>query len=218
MKNLREIFRLPKRAKIALMTLSAVAVVLLISSFALQKWADSQVESANLVLTKIDKNKSESLNGVFAYEARVHFERLDFLLRSRTISHIDLQSISWVNGIDSSAIKSIETHNRRLNFTTTQNLLDSLDSGANLGVMSFKMDFSALPKMIAWYYMWIVFAVIFVCVAMWFYDSVNRVKIGANASGGGGIAYPKPNFTTRVICFTLPTLFHAKLSLSHAKR
>ena len=165
MKNLREIFRLPKRAKIALMTLSAVAVVLLISSFALQKWADSQVESANLVLTKIDKNKSESLNGVFAYEARVHFERLDFLLRSRTISHIELQSISWVNGIDSSAIQSIETHNRRLNFTTTQNLLDSLDSGANLGVMSFKMDFSALPKAIIKYYLLIM---IFASVALFF--------------------------------------------------
>ena len=162
--NLREIFRLPKRAKIALMTLSAVAVVLLVGAFTLQKWADSQVESANLTLIKIDKNKSAELSDesnilgesrgesqIYAYEARVYFKRLDFLLRSRTISHIDLQSISWVNGIDSSAIQSIETHNRRLNFTTTQNLLDSLDSGANLGVMSFKMDFSPFVSTIAKY-------------------------------------------------------------------
>ena len=163
--NLREIFRLPKWAKISLMTLSAVAIVLLVGAFALQKWADSQVESANLVLTKIDKNKSAELSGesnilgesrgesqIYAYEARVYFKRLDFLLRSRTISNIDLQSIAWVNGIDSSAIQSIETHNRRLNFTTTQNLaLDSLDSGVNLGVMSFKMDFSPFVSTIAKY-------------------------------------------------------------------
>ena len=167
------------------------------------KWADSQVEGANLAFNKIDKNKSAELSGesqIYAYEARVRFSRLDFLLRSKSISHIDLQSVSWANGIDSNAIKSIETHNRRLNFTTTQKL--ALDSGANLGTMSFKMDFTALPTAIAWYYLWIAFAVIFVCVAMWFYNSATLSKIGANASRGGGLPLqPLIFFTSLYLLF-----------------
>ena len=162
MKNFSDIF--PKWAKIALFVLSSIAIVLLVGAFALQKWADSQVESANLAFSKIDKNKSAELENAYAYEARVHFERLDFLLRSRTISHIDIKDIAWASGIDSTAIKSIESHNRRLNFTTTQNL--ALDSGANLGTMNFKMDFAPLPKDIIKYYLiaMIVFALtLFLC-------------------------------------------------------
>ena len=162
--NLWEIFRLPKWAKIVLFVLSGIAIVLLSVAFALQKWADSQVESANLTFSKIDKNKSAELENAYAYEARVHFERLDFLLRSRTISHIDIKDIAWANGIDLTAIKSIESHNRRLSFNTTQKL--DLDSGANLGTMSFKMDFAPLPKGIIKYYLiaMIVFALtLFLC-------------------------------------------------------
>lgn len=177
MKNFGGIF--PKWAKIALFVLSSIAIVLLSVAFALQKWADSQVESANLSFSKADKAKSADLDNEYAYEARVHFERLDFLLRSRSISRIDLQSVDWANGIDSTAIKSVEAQKRRLFFTTTQNL--ALDSGANLGTMSFKMDFSPLPSAIAWYYLWIAFAVIFVCMAL-FFSKANALN------GGGGTA------------------------------
>ena len=166
MKNLNFSDIFPKWAKIALFVLSGIAIALLSVAFALQKWADSQVESANLAFSKIDKNKSAELSfdlegesksesnaksQIYAYEARVHFSRLDFLLRSRSISRIDLQSVDWASGIDLTAIKSIESHNRRLNFTTTQNL--ALDSGANLGTMSFKIDFAPLPKGIIKYYL-----------------------------------------------------------------
>ena len=217
MKNFSDIF--PKWAKIALFVLSSIAIVLLSVAFALQKWADSQVESANLVLIKFDKSKSAELNfdlegesksesnaksQIYAYEARVHFERLDFLLRSRTISHIDIKDIAWVSGIDSTAIKSIETHNRRLNFTTTQNL--ALDSGANLGTMSFKMDFAPLPTAIAWYYLWIAFAVIFVCMALFF------SKANALNGGGGRLCGEAQNalFTPQLTLFsTLYLLFFA---------
>ncbi|MGX2970792.1 glucosyltransferase domain-containing protein [Helicobacter sp. T3_23-1059] len=182
----QEICRIPKWAKISLVVFSALVIMLLAGAFALQKWAGSQVESASLVFSKVDKNKSAELESkiessaesksesnaksqiytqIYAYEARVHFTRLDFLLRSGSISRIDLQSIVWANGIDSSAIKSVETHNRRLNFTTTQNL--ALNSGANLGTMSFKMDFSPLPKGIAKYY---VLIMIFASVVLFFYN------------------------------------------------
>ena len=165
MKNLGEIFRLPKWAKISLVALSGVAIALLVSVFALQSWADSQVESANLTFSKVDKAKSAELENEYAYEARVHFARLDFLLRSHTISYIDLEKIAWESGVDSSAIQSIETHNRRLDFTTTQQL--NLDSGANLGTMSYKMDFSPLMGAIVKYY--ITLMVLFV-LALCFYN------------------------------------------------
>ena len=48
MKNLNFSDIFPKWAKIALFILSSIAIVLLVGAFALQKWADSQVESANL--------------------------------------------------------------------------------------------------------------------------------------------------------------------------
>ena len=216
MKNFSDIF--PKWAKIALFVLSGIAIVLLSVAFALQKWADSQVESANLTLTKFDKSKSADLNldlsgesksesnaksQIYAYEARVHFSRLDFLLRSRTISHIDIKDIVWVSGIDLTAIKSIESHNRRLSFTTTQKL--TLDSGANLGTMSFKIDFAPLPSAIAWYYLWIAFAVIFVCMALFF------SKANALNGGGDGIA---ANRKMRYLLHNSRFLAHSTYSFS----
>lgn len=201
MKNFGDIF--PKWAKIALFVLSSIVIVLLSVAFALQKWADSQVESANLTLTKFDKSKSAELENAYAYEARVHFERLDFLLRSRSISRIDLQSVDWASGIDSTAIKSVEAQKRRLFFTTTQNL--ALDSGANLGTMSFKMDFAPLPSAIAWYYLWIAFTVIFVCMALFF------SKTNALNGGGDGIA---ANRKMRYLLHNLHFLAHSTYSFS----
>ncbi len=218
MKNLGEIFRLPKWAKISLVALSVVAIALLVATFALQKWADNQVESAQISFSKIDRAKSADLENGYAYEARVHFQRLDFLLRSRTISHIDLEKIAWESSVDSSAIQSIETHNRRLSFTTTQNL--TLDSGANLGTMSYKMDFSPLPTAIIWYYLWIVFAVLFASLML----SFVKTQSGALMGGGGthlcvkSYAISVPNLSNHPLCFALPTIFHAKFYLSHAKR
>ncbi len=166
MKNLTEIFRLPKWAKISLVALSAIAVVLLVAVFALQSWADNQVESANLTFSKIDKAKSADLESGYAYEARVHFPRLDFLLRSSTISRINLVEVAWAGGIDLNMIRSVESQKRRLFFTTTQQL--SLDSGANLGIMSYKMDFSPFGKAIIKYYITLI--ALFV-LAIFFYNA-----------------------------------------------
>lgn len=164
MSNLREIFRLPKWAKISLVALSAVAIALLVATYALQSWADNQVESAQLTFNKIDKAKS--LDNEYAYETRVHFPRLDFLLRSSTISHIDLVEVAWAGDIDSNMIRSVESQKRRLSFTTTQQL--NLDSGANLGIMSYKMDFAPFSKAIIKYY--ITLMALFV-LAIFFYNA-----------------------------------------------
>lgn len=150
MSNLREIFRLPKWAKISLVALSVVAIALLVAVFALQSWADSQIESANLSFSKVGKAKSVDLEGGYVYEAKVHFTRLEFLLRSKSISKINIDKIAW-SGIDLSMIQSVESiSNRYLSFITTQQL--NLDSGANLGIMSYKIDFAPFGKAIIKYY------------------------------------------------------------------
>lgn len=163
MKKLNEIFRLPKWAKISLVALSVVAIALLVAVFALQSWADNQIKSAQLTFSKLDKAKS--LDNEYAYEARVHFSHLEFLLRSKSISKINIEKIAW-SGIDLSAIQSVESiNNRYLSFITTQQL--NLDSGANLGIMSYKMDFTPLSKAIIKYY--ITLMALFV-LAIFFYN------------------------------------------------
>lgn len=174
MKNLGEIFALPKWAKISLVALSGVAIALLVAVFALQKWADNQLESAQISFSKIDRAKSADLENAYAYEARVHFARLDFLLRSRTISRIDLVNVAWDSSIDLSAIRSVESQKRRLFFTTTQNL--ALDSGANLGTMSYKMDFAPFSKAIIKYYVALmVLFVLTLCCYNVFKNEINSL-------------------------------------------
>lgn len=220
MKDLSRIFAMPKWAKVCLVALSGVAIVLLVAVYGLQKWADNKIESAQITFSKIDKAKSANLENGYVYEAKVHFKRLEFLLRSSTISRIDLEKVAWESGIDLNAIRSVESQKRRLFFTTTQNL--ALDSGANLGTMSYKMDFSPLYVAIVWYYLWIVFAILFVSMLSFGKDSAQS---GAFLRGGGGThlcvksyAISVPNLTNRPLCFALPTIFHAKFYLSHAKR
>lgn len=185
MRNLCGIFRLPKWAKISLVALSGVAIALLVAVFALQSWADNQVESANLTFSKVDKAKSADLDNEYAYEARVHFQRLEFLLRSKSISKINIEKIVW-SGIDLSAIRSIETHNRRLSFITTQQL--NLDLGANLGIMSYKMDFAPFSKAIVKYSL----ALIFIFLgAMLLYRFINLYESGSISLSFGQILLPQ---------------------------
>lgn len=174
MKKLNEIFRLPKWAKISLVALSAVAIALLVAVFALQSWAYNQVESANLSFSKIDKAKSADLESGYAYEARVNFSRLEFLLRSKSISKINIEKIAW-SGIDLSMIQSVESiNNRYLSFTTTQRL--NLDSGASLGIMNYKMDFTPFSKAITKYYitLMVVFVLAIFCYNASKYETNSR--------------------------------------------
>lgn len=174
MSNLHEIFRLPKWAKISLVALSVVAIALLVAVFALQSWADNQAESAQLTFNKIDKAKSADLEGGYVYEARVHFTRLEFLLRSKSISKINIDKIAW-SGIDLSMIQSIESiSNRYLSFTATQRL--NLDSGTNLGIMSYKMDFTPFSKAITKYYitLMVVFVLAIFCYNASKYETNSR--------------------------------------------
>ena len=158
MAEFKELVSLSKAFKIFLSVLSIVAVAGLIGTFALMSWADDKVERANLSFNGVDRGNTSTKADENAYKARVHFERLDFLLRSKVIAFIDITNISWDSAIKADAINNIKSQNRHLKFTTTQNL-QALNT-ENLGQMSYKMDFSPLVKTIVKYY----FVITFLCL------------------------------------------------------
>ena len=193
MAEFKELARLPKWAKIFLSVLSAVAVAALIGTFALMSWADDKVEKANLSFNGIDRGNTSAKADENAYKARVHFERLDFLLRSKVIAYIDITNISWDSAIKADAIKNLQSQNRHLKFTTLQNL-QALNID-NLGTMSYKMDFSPLVKTILIYYLAIVFLTSILYVIIFFYAKQQS----SSTTGGGGANFAET---------TLPHKFH----------
>ena len=95
--------------------------------------------------------KKQILPSKFAFDGRLYFARLDFLLRSKVIAYIDIQGISWGENIDKSAISEIKSQNRHIKFITSQDLQGL--SAQNIGKVEYKMDFSPLFKTILKYYL-----------------------------------------------------------------
>ncbi len=161
--NLRQILVLPKWAKVFLVALSGVAVAGLIAAFGLKAWAADKVDSGEIVLKGIDRGAQARLDSGFAYDSRLYFQRLDFLLRSKVIAYIDIQGISWAEGVDKNAVTNISSHNRWVKFTTTQDLLSQGFNEKNLGKVEYKMDFSPFVKTILKYYA-LIFALFIICI------------------------------------------------------
>ena len=139
-----------KAFRIWLYVLSGVALFGLVVSFSLMIWAKDRVESGEMTLKGIDKGTQEKLDSGFAYQSRLYFARLDFLLRSKVIAYIDIQGISWASGIDKDSVSGLKSHNRLVKFITKHNLQGFMDK--NLGQVEYKMDFSPLPKTIVKYF------------------------------------------------------------------
>lgn len=121
--------------------LTAVFLTGVVANFALMYWADEKVETAQLSFVGVDKAASNA-NFVdkFAYTARVHFPRLDVLLRSKVIARIDIDKITYNPLINPTLIISTKSQNRYIKFITSQNLTNL--NIQNLGTMTYKMDFS----------------------------------------------------------------------------
>ncbi len=187
--NLKAIFALPKWAKIFLAVLTIIAAMGLGAAFSLKIWAADKVDSGEIVLKGFAKGeqtrilKAENVaeqeikafldgaqNSVapskFAYQSRLYFARLDFLLRSKVIAYIDIQGISWAEGVDKNAVSDISSHNRWVKFTTTQDLLSQNFNEKNLGKVEYKMDFSPFVKTILKYYFAILFGFLFACLLL----------------------------------------------------
>lgn len=141
--------------------ISIVAIFGVIAAFALIYYSNDKVETAPLTFVGIDMNKIST--NEFIYKGKVHFERLDILLRSKTISNIDIIKISWIKDINSSAVKDIQSHNRILYFASSQKLSDLNIS--NLGEIKFKMNFLPLLKTTLKYYLTIIVLVLILKIA-----------------------------------------------------
>ena len=113
--KLKALFALPKWVKIFFAVLSVIAVARLLGTFALQSWAKDKIQHGEFVLNGTDKGWQERLESGFAYNSRLYFEKVDFLLRSKVIAYIDIKDISWVSPIDKNAVSELKSRNRHIN-------------------------------------------------------------------------------------------------------
>lgn len=85
------------------------------------------------------------------------------MLRSRTISKIEILDIKWAESINSSAISTLDQGGRNLSFITTQDLSQIQNIHAlNLGTIYYKISFKPLFTTIFVYYFGLCF--ILICV------------------------------------------------------
>lgn len=127
--------------------LSAVAVLAFILWAILSLFVDGKTKTAPISYHEQRANNE--------YKARIHFENLEFLLRSRTIATIKAISVKWENDINSSLISDIKAQNRYFIFTSKELIKPDIK---NLGVLSYQISFAPFIKTIFVYYVVLLFA------------------------------------------------------------
>lgn len=121
--------------------LTAVAVLALILWAILSLFVDGKTKTAPISYHEQRANNE--------YKARIHFENLEFLLRSRTIATIKAISVKWENDINSSLISDIKAQNRYFIFTSKELIKPDIK---NLGVLSYQISFAPFIKTLFVYY------------------------------------------------------------------
>lgn len=127
--------------------LTAVAVLALILWAILSLFIDGKTKTAPISYHEQRANNE--------YKARIHFENLEFLLRSRTIATIKAISVKWENDINSSLISDIKAQNRYFIFTSKELIKPDIK---NLGVLSYQISFAPFIKTLFVYYVLLLFA------------------------------------------------------------
>ena len=127
--------------------LSAVAVLAFILWAILSLVVDGKTKTAPISYHEQRANNE--------YKARIHFENLEFLLRSRTIATIKAISVKWENDINSSLISDIKAQNRYFIFTSKELIKPDIK---NLGVLSYQISFAPFIKTLFAYYVVLLFA------------------------------------------------------------
>lgn len=127
--------------------LSAVAVLAFILWAILSLFVDGKTKTAPISYHEQRANNE--------YKARIHFENLEFLLRSRTIATIKAISVKWENDINSSLISDIKAQNRYFIFTSKELIKPDIK---NLGVLSYQISFAPFIKTLFVYYVVLLFA------------------------------------------------------------
>ncbi len=157
--NKTNFFIHPKPIKIAVITLTSILALGLCITFALMLYTKDNVQTAPITLDSLDS-------------AQIHFGKWDFLLRSSSISKVELVSVEWDSAIDSNKIKVTSNARRYLHFETTRFL--DLDKGTNLGQISFKMNLTPLLKNIFKYYFSILGAILGIYLSLCIIERFQR--------------------------------------------
>ena len=139
MTNLKAIFALPKWAKIILGVLSIIAVVGIIATFVLNQSTKGETYSANLILKS---QKSLESSHQITYNLWIDFPKFKPLLRSKSISRVDITQFLWDKGVDKSAIENIRAGGRNIWLESTQDL--GTLGVESLGKVEYTIDFSPL--------------------------------------------------------------------------
>ncbi|RDU54511.1 glycosyltransferase family 39 protein [Helicobacter sp. MIT 01-3238] len=135
----------PKWAKISLVILSIIASVGIISAIALDLARKNKIYTANISLH--DKN---DIIYTTEYTARIHFQSLKPLLRSKHISTVSVLKFLWSENIKSADFTSISHSGQSIyHIRTTQDLVALGDS---LGQVEYEIDFTPLLFSILKYY------------------------------------------------------------------
>lgn len=156
--NLDAIF--PKWVKIFLVILSIIASVGIISTIALNLSHKDKIYTANISLH--DKN---DIIYTTEYTARIHFQSLKPLLRSKHISTVSVLKFLWSENIKSADFTSINHSGQSIyHIHTTQ---DVAALGDYLGQIEYEIDFTPLAFSIVKYYFGIVLFVLICTLAIW---------------------------------------------------
>lgn len=149
------IFMLPRQAKLFLTVFGIFILLAFFAACALQMWAQGKVEAGKMLVKEVDVSKTP-----FAYTARLHFARLDFLLRSQDIANIRIQKVLWDEKVDSASVANIVPRNRSVDFDSPQ----QLEAQQFLGVAQYSMDFQPLFFTLFKYWLIVFWAVFGGCV------------------------------------------------------
>lgn len=170
--NLKAIFALSKLAKISLSILSIIALLGIIATYTLNKSIKNETFSSNLILKSQDSRES---SGVFAYNLQLDFSKYKPLLRSKSISNVNISRYLWNERVNQNAIQNLQGNNRNLWFESTQDL--KALGLENIGVVEYKVDFSPLIKNIARYYLGLAILIFLFCSkVLYFIITTNNKK------------------------------------------
>lgn len=149
----------PKWAKISLVILSIIASVGIISAIALNLAHKNKIYTANISLH--DKN---DIIDTTEYTARIHFQSLKPLLRSKHISTVSVLKFLWSENIKSADFTSISHSGQSIyHIRATQDLVALGDS---LGQVEYEIDFTPLLFSILKYYFCILLIICAIALAI----------------------------------------------------
>lgn len=129
----------PKWAKVILLVLSIIVAVGIVGTFMLNQSVKGETYSANLTL---NSQKSLETSSQIAYNFWIDFPKFKPLLRSKSISRVDITQFVWNERIDKNAIENLRNGRRNVWFESAQDL-QSLGT-ESLGKVEYTIDFSPL--------------------------------------------------------------------------